>query len=99
MSSKILWFSFFVLYEKYQSKVSGQLETYQLPAFYEIEKELKMLEESEVSIKLLFDLIHYIEKEKQRKEKNKTLTFEEIKAYYEQLYSIFLLLEEKILDI
>lgn len=80
-------------------RVSRRFEAYQPPAFCEIEKELKMPGESEVYIKLLFDLIHHIEKEKQRKEKNKTLTFEEIKAYYEQLYSIFLLLEEKLLDI
>ena len=84
------------LKREFKKRAVGSLP---IARFLWIERELKMPEESEVYIKLLFDLIHHIEKEKQRKEKNKTLTFEEIKAYYEQLYSIFLLLEEKILDI
>lgn len=62
-----------------------------------------MSKESEISIKLLFDFIHYVEQERQKKKKrnketNETMTAEEIEAYYKQLYNTLLLLEETILD-
>lgn len=79
------------------------MEAYQLPAFYEIERKIKMSKECETSIRLLFDFIHYVEQERQKKKKrnketNETMTAEEIEAYYKQLYNTLLLLEETILD-